>query len=319
MKSFFLPITTAIFALLLVACGPSPKELIADGDEKKNAHDYEGAMLDYSSALTAQPEIYQAWQNRGECQLKLGAYQLAINDFQEVLKRKPDFGAALYNMGLCFLKLKKYPEALQCIEKAAVSDTSIKANTALAECYFYAGKNEFAIRYFNAAMNDTPDSVGLLLGRALANYQLGNMIESESDLNNYLQNGGLSAIAYRQLGLIYLRRSSAVTAADSSILFLEQFKSKVQNMDKESFKGLLLAYYLRGKILMSTGKQVEAMADFSKIIELEPAHAEALLERGKILISIGQNVEGCTDLQNALKNGNTKAEKLILEYCSEIL
>lgn len=302
-----------------VSCGSSPKQLIASGDEKKTAHDYTGALADYSSALTAQPEFYQAWQNRGECQMKLGFYELAINDFREVLRIKPEFSAALYNMGLCFLKIKKYPDALQCIENAALGDTSIAANTALAECYFYAGKNQSAIKYFTAALQDTPDSVGLFLGRALASYQLGLVGSSKSDLSTYLQVGGANAIAYRQLGLIYLKTADTQTQIDSSILFLEQFKSKVQIMDKESSKALLLAYFLRGKMLMSAEKKVEAMADFSKIIELEPSHAEALLERGKILISVGQNIEGCTDLQNALKNGNSKAEKLMAMYCNEIL
>jgi tetratricopeptide (TPR) repeat protein len=251
--------------------------------------------------------------------MKLGFYDLAINDFNEVLILKPNFSASQYNMGLCFLKLKKYPEALQLIENASKADTSIKANTALAECYFYAGKNQTAIKYFNAALKETPDSVGLFLGRGLAHYQLGLVVYSKSDLSNYLQKGGVNAIAFRQLGLIYLKTADTTALLDSAILFLEQFKTNVTILDKESSKAMALAYLLRGKMLMNTEKQVEAMADFSKVIELEPANAEALLQRGKILISVGQNIEGCLDLQNALKNGNKNAEKLISVYCNEVL
>ena len=82
---------------------------------------------------------------------------------------------------------------------------------------------------------------------------------------------------------------------------------------------MVLSYLLRGKMLMEIEKEVEAMADFSKVIELEPSNAEALYERGKILISVGQNIEGCLDLQNALKNGNKNAEILIDAYCGDVL
>ena len=301
------------------ACDPSAKKLITLGDEKKIAHDYAGAIAFYSNAISKQPILYQAWQNRGECQMKLELYQLAVNDFKEVLALRPNFSPSLYNMGLCFLKLKKFQEALQCIEKATLADTSIKANSVLAECYYYVGKNQSAIKYFNAAINDNPDSIGLFLGRGLAYYQLGLVNSCKIDLKLYLQNGGLNPIAYRQLGLIYLKTANSLSLIDSSIIFLEQYKSKTLTLEKESSKAMVLSYLLRGKMLMDIEKEVEAMADFSKVIELEPSNAEALFERGTILISVGQNIEGCMDLQNALKNGNKNAEILIDEYCGDVL
>ena len=255
------------------ACDPSAKKLITLGDEKKIAHDYAGAIAFYSNAISKQPILYQAWQNRGECQMKLELYQLAVNDFKEVLALRPNFSPSLYNMGLCFLKLKKFQEALQCIEKATLADTSIKANSVLAECYYYVGKNQSAIKYFNAAINDNPDSIGLFLGRGLAYYQLGLVNSCKIDLKLYLQNGGLNPIAYRQLGLIYLKTANSLSLIDSSIFFLEQYKLKTLTLEKESSKAMVLSYLLRGKMLMDIEKEVEAMADFSKVIELEPSNA----------------------------------------------
>jgi tetratricopeptide (TPR) repeat protein len=301
------------------SCGPSAKNLVLTGDEKKNTHDYNGAIADYSQALSNEPTMFQAWHNRGECQMNLNLYDLAIKDFNEALAIKPDFPATLFDIGICYLKLKKYPEALEKIEKAHQKDTSIKANTALAECYFYTGKNHSAINYFDAALHDTPDSVALYLGRSISNFQLGYIDESKSDIAVYIQKGGTDPVASRQMGLIYLKTSAAPGMLDSAVFFLDQYKTKVVTPDKEAFKALVLSHLLRGKLMLSNDKAVEAMADFSKVIELEPNHAEALFERGKILISVGQNTDGCIDLQNALKNGNTNAEKLIGKYCNEIL
>lgn len=283
------------------------------------ALDFAGALADYSAAITAKPTLYQAWQNRGECQMNLGFYDLAIKDFSQAIALKTDFNLSFYNIGLCYLKLKKYSEALQYIEKACLADTSIKGNIALAECYFYAGKNNLAVKHFNLALSTMPDSIGLLLGRGLAYYQLGNGLACKGDLTNYVNKGGVNAVACRQLGLTYLRMADTLSALDSSVVFLEQYKAKVSVLDPEASKALLFAYLTRGKMLMRADKEIEAMADFSKVIELDVANAEAYFQRGKIMISLGQNIEGCLDLQNALKNGHVNAKKLIALYCGDDL
>ena len=90
-------------------------------------------------------------------------------------------------------------------------------------------------------------------------------------------------------------------------------------MDKAASKALVLSYLARGKNLMEMEKEIDALADISKAIELDPANAEALFQRGKIMISLEQSADGCLDLQNALKNGNTNAQELINIYCGEFL
>jgi tetratricopeptide (TPR) repeat protein len=318
-KKYFLIIITCVCCFLIFACKPSPKNLILSGDQKKNALDFSGAILDYSAALIDNPLLYQAWLNRGECQMKLGQFELAIADFDQALLLKPNFAVALYNKGSSLMKIKKYNEALQYFQQASVIDTSINCSMALAECNFYAGKNKQAIRYFNEAIVEMPDSIEILLGRGLANYQLGNNQNCIADFNTYLLAGGTNPLVYRQLGLIYLKSASLPSQLDSTILFLEQYKGKANTIDNEASKAIVLAYLSRGKILMQTEKEVEAMADFTKVIELDPTNAEAYLQRGKIMISVGQNFEGCTDLQNALKYGNTNAKKLMAIYCKEEL
>ncbi len=289
------------------------------GDKKKMALDFAGALADYSAAITAKPTLYQAWQNRGECQMNLGFYDLAIQDFNEAIALNPNFSVSYYNIGLCYVKLKKYAEGLLYIEKACSADTSINGNIALAECYFYTGKNNLAIKHFDLALTTMPDSIGLLLGRGLAHYQLGNILACKSDLNNYLIKGGSNSVASRQLGLTYLRMADSTSMLDSSLIFLEQYKTKAVGLDLEASKALTLGYLTRGKMLMRGAKEIEALADFSKAIELDPANAEAYYQRGKIMISLGQKIEGCLDLQNALRNGNVNAQKLIAIYCEEVL
>jgi tetratricopeptide (TPR) repeat protein len=319
LKKKFYGIAIVLPLFLVLSCGPSPKDMVMAGDQKKNAHDFTGALADYSAAITAKPAFYQAWHNRGECQMNLGAYDLAVKDFDESLQLKPGFALSLYDKGLCFLKLKKYPEALQCIEKATQADTAIHGNAALANCYFYSGKNQLAAHYFSASLAEMPDSVGFYLGRALAYYQLGNIAASKSDLEIYLKSGGVNPVVLRQLGLVYLRSGTEAALLDSSIIFFEQYKGKGIVLDTEAAKALALAYLERGKLKMEIDKEIEAMADFSKVIELEPANAEAYYQRGKIMVSLGQTADGCLDLQNALKNGNADAKKLISIYCGEVL
>jgi tetratricopeptide (TPR) repeat protein len=304
---------------LFLSCGQSPKDLVLAGDEKAKAHDYEGALADYSAAIAARPELYQAWHHRGECRMQLGQYEPASGDFLESLKLKPDFSLSRYDLGLCYLKLKKYHEALQELEKACRADTAIHGALALANSNYYCGNNQAAIRYYTEALSDLPDSSGIYLGRGLAYYQSGNFAASKSDLSTYLLKGGTNPVAYRQLGLLYLRKGSVQDHVDSSVIYLDLYKAKNPVADVETGKALTLSYLVRAKILIAEGREILAMADLSKAIELDPANAEALYQRGKIMVALGQTAEGCIDLQSALKNGNSDAKKLIAIYCKDVL
>lgn len=311
-----------IFCLLFlfaVSCGISPKQYVETADEKRVALDFNGAIIDYSSAIKAKPTLYQAWHNRGECQMQLGLYKLALTDFNETLKLKPDFASAIYNKGLCLIKLKKYADALKSIDIACKLDTTINADLTYANCYFYLGYNREAVYYFTKSLLTMPDSLGLYLGRGIANYQLENLTACKFDLTKYIEMGGINPISLRQLGLIYLKSGNNPVYIDSAIVCLELFNSQNKTPDKEAVKALVLSYLARGKKLMEMEKEVDALADISKAIELDPSNAEALYQRGKIMISLGQTADGCLDLQNALKNGNTNAEKLIGIYCGDVL
>lgn len=315
-KYFIILFSLGLFAS---SCKTSPKQFVEAGDEKRVALDFNGAIIDYSSAIKEKPVFYQAWHNRGECQMQLGQYKLALTDFNETLKLKPDFAIAIYNKGLCLIKLKNHAEALKCIDFACKMDTSIKADLTYANCYFYLGYNREAVHYFTKALLTMPDSAGLYLGRGIANYQLGNLEACKLDLSKYIEMGGLNAVCYRQLGFLYLKSGNNPVYMDSAIVCLELFTAQNKTIDKEAAKALALSYLARGKNLMEIEMEVDALADISRAIELDPSNAEALFQRGKIMISLGQMVEGCLDLQNALKNGNTDAEKLIEIYCGEVL
>ena len=305
--------------LFASSCKTSPKQLVEAGDEKRVALDFTGAILDYSAAIKDKPALYQAWHNRGECQMQLGQYTLALIDFNETLKLKPHFSTAIYNKGLCLIKLKKHAEALKCIDIACKMDTSIKADLTYANCYYYLGYNREAVHYFTKSLLIMPDSAGLYLGRGIANYQLENLNACKCDLAKYIQMGGVNPLSYRQLGLVYLKSGNNPVYIDSAIVCLELFKSQTKIMDKAASKALVLSYLARGKNLMEMEKEIDALADISKAIELDPANAEALFQRGKIMISLEQSADGCLDLQNALKNGNTNAQELINIYCGEFL
>jgi tetratricopeptide (TPR) repeat protein len=308
------------FLILFVSsCKTTPKQFVETGDEKRVALDFNGAIIDYSSAIKEKPALHQAWHNRGECQMQLGQYKLALIDFNETLKLKPDFVSAIYNKGLCLIKLKKYTEALKCIDIACKMDTSIKADLTYANCYFYLGYNREAVHYFTKSLITMPDSSGLYLGRGIANYQLENLEACKLDLAKYIEMGGLNPICFRQLGLVYLKSGNNPVYIDSAIVCLELFTTQNKTIDKEASKALVLSYLARGKNLMEMEKEIDALADISKAIELDPSNAEALFQRGKIMISLGQTADGCLDLQSALKNGNTNAEKLIGIYCGDVL
>ena len=59
-----------------------------------------------------------------------------------------------------------------------------------------------------------------------------------------------------------------------------------------------------------------AIADYTKVIEIDPNYALAYLNRGYAKLFLGQKDSGCLDLSKAGELGDKKAYDAIKEYCN---
>jgi tetratricopeptide (TPR) repeat protein len=70
-----------------------------------------------------------------------------------------------------------------------------------------------------------------------------------------------------------------------------------------------------GNDFVKSKKYDEAIAEFSKAIEINPNFKAAYFNRGLVEVVLGQKEKGCLDLSKASELGEKDADKMIQKYC----
>jgi tetratricopeptide (TPR) repeat protein len=73
---------------------------------------------DYDNALRLNPNIADAYNNRGVAKKHLGRFGEAIADYDQAIQLKPDFAVAYFNRGDAKKALGQYENALKDFDKA---------------------------------------------------------------------------------------------------------------------------------------------------------------------------------------------------------
>lgn len=98
------------------------KELFNEGEKKKRASNYKGAIVDYTKAVTTDPTFINAYLQRGWCFQMLEDYRSAIYDYSEVIKIKNDHIWAYLSRGSAHNKMKEYNLAIKDFNKVLQLD-----------------------------------------------------------------------------------------------------------------------------------------------------------------------------------------------------
>lgn len=122
---FRFPIIFLLFAMYLISCNassPLPSPDIRDKLESGNAYlkdgNYEEAIASYDSVIsslkgTDDPNLPNAYFNRGLVFLKMRRYTHAIHDFSSVIETNPRDADAYLNRGLAYAKDAKFDRAIE--------------------------------------------------------------------------------------------------------------------------------------------------------------------------------------------------------------
>ena len=112
-----LPLLIAFISFGLFAQTTSPisssgiktaDEYFNSGLLKQKLKDYDGAIADFSKAISLNPNDKEAYYNRGNSKLDLENYYEAIADYTKAIELNPDYTKAYYNRGVSKQKLKDY-------------------------------------------------------------------------------------------------------------------------------------------------------------------------------------------------------------------
>jgi len=103
----------------------------------------------------------------------------------------------------------------------------------------------------------------------------------------------------------------------TSKVYLKDFKGAITDFDKaiELHPDYISALKNRGAAKLKTDDTKGAVLDFDQVIRLDPANASAYFMRGQLRFNGGDQTNGCKDLAKANELGDTRAGKLIKQYC----
>ena len=145
--------------------------------------DLEMTINAYDKALRLNPDLVEAYYNRGLAKLPLGQWEAAIADFDTTIARKPDYAQAYYSRGFAKGVLGQYEAAI------ADYDAAIAQRPDYPEAYYSRGMTkealgqwEPAIADFDAAIAQKPDYNQAYYRRGVAKEALG---QSEAAFTDY--------------------------------------------------------------------------------------------------------------------------------------
>jgi len=80
--------------------------------------DLEGAVADYTGAISANPDLVEAHANLGIVYYQLGRTEEAIDELKTARRLTPGVSLIHYNLAVAYEKLGKVTDALACARRA---------------------------------------------------------------------------------------------------------------------------------------------------------------------------------------------------------
>ena len=152
------------------------------GNAKKELGRHKAAMADYDEAIRLKPDHVNAYLNRGVAKWTLGQYEAARADFDEAIRLNPDDADAYCNRGAAKSDLGQ--------RKAAIKDydEAIRRKPNYADAYFNRGlaksdlgQHKAAIKDYDEALRLDPNLAEAYLNRGVAFVVLGDKEASRRD------------------------------------------------------------------------------------------------------------------------------------------
>ena len=115
----------------------------------------EDCIFAYDQAIRLNPNLVEAYANRGVAKHKLGRHEAALADHDEAILLNPNYADAYTNRGLVKHELGRHEAAL------ADHDEAIRLKPNLAEAYFNRGNAKFELGQYEAAIADFNEAIRL--------------------------------------------------------------------------------------------------------------------------------------------------------------
>lgn len=172
-------------------------------------HDYHLTKAGAATAVEAKGDPAVDAYNAGAALANAGDWAGAITKFEEALKAKPDLTAAWIALAKASVKTKQFPRAIEAANKVLeIDNEDTDMWGVLAQAYTATGDKAKAAE----AQSKLPKNASALFNEAARLINGGNDAEGEKLLKQAIVADEKMAVAYYELGMIYVRSGKAAEA-----------------------------------------------------------------------------------------------------------
>lgn len=168
---------------------------------------FDRAIEDFNKAIDLNPNDPDPYINRGFGYENSNEYDKAIQDYNTVIGLNPDHTDAYYNRGNAYMKKNEYDRAIRDY------DTAIRLNLEYTDAYInrgktYMKKSEYdrAIRDYDTAIRLKPEYAIVYNNRGYAHLRKGQFDRAIQDCNKAINLSPTYATAYNNRGLTWLHK-----------------------------------------------------------------------------------------------------------------
>lgn len=155
---------------------------LARGNELAFRKNFTQALEAYDAAIKLNPQLAEAYNNRGTVRFDLGQFSAAIDDYTTAINLKPNYAEALNNRGNAWAAVENFRNAEQdLIVAVKLKDKSAVIHNNLGSVHLSQGKFDAAISEYERAIQLNPRYAEAYYNRAIANYGKKNFLQALSD------------------------------------------------------------------------------------------------------------------------------------------
>ena len=254
---------------------------------KYDLEDYQGAIADYTQAISINPLKSVPYNNRGNAKQKSKDFQGSIADYNKAIEINPKCAPAFLNRGNTKQELKDFQAAIADYNKAIeINIQYVLAYANRGNAKAELGDIHGSIADFNKAIEIDPQHADAYSNRGISKRDLHDNQGAITDYNKAIEIDPQHAIAYA---------NRAISKSD-----LGDYQGAISDYNEaiEIQPRNHVTYTNRGIVKDKSGDKQGAIVDFNKAISINPNYASAYNNRGWSKYQLG-------DFQDALKDANT--------------
>jgi tetratricopeptide (TPR) repeat protein len=265
-------------------------EYVMRGTAKAQLHDNQGAIDDYTQAITLNPRLVLAYNNRGNLRQHFGDIDGAIADFSHVLAINPNSPIAYNNRAIIYTQTGQFSAAIADYQKAIeLQPEFVSVYNNQGNAYCQMGEYVNAIELYSQAIRLDPEFAVAYSNRANIHRIQGDLVTALVDYDRAIDIDPELVIAYYNRGICHRQIGNHQAAIDNYTHTLK--------LDPQYF----YAYYHRGNTRQYLGDKHGAIADYTQTIYFDPDHIYAYYNRAITRSEIGDIHGSMEDLGRAIE------------------